>query len=90
MSFLMPYQAASTTLILHTIACNHPSSRLHSKAFVSPLSLATEAERALFEEGETNKTKREQERKQSLMKQPPSDAESLNIHQLFLKTLDEK
>ena len=57
---------------------------------MNPLEIATPEEQEILDEGEKNKSMRELERKQSLLKLPPSESESLNIHELFLKTLDEE
>ena len=45
----------------------------------------TEREKQLFNLGEENKSKRMKTAEQSLMKRPPSDAENLLIHSIFLK-----
>lgn len=55
---------------------------------VNPLQLETEEDKKLFELGEQNKIKRQEEANKTLLRVPPSEEERLVIHDIFLQTID--
>lgn len=59
-------------------------------AFIHPLQLSDEEDKALFAEGEAHKIQRLEEAKYSLFKFPPREDERSVVHNLFLNTLDPK
>uniref|UniRef100_A0A667ZW29 Acyl-CoA thioesterase 9, tandem duplicate 1 n=1 Tax=Myripristis murdjan TaxID=586833 RepID=A0A667ZW29_9TELE len=59
-------------------------------AFVNPLTPEGPEEKKLFQEGETNKSRRVELSTASLLKVAPTDEERKIVHSLFLNTLDSK
>lgn len=55
---------------------------------MNPLEITNEKEKALFDLGNANKVARIKESKTSLNMQPPNAEESLEIHEMFKKTID--
>jgi len=59
-------------------------------AFINPLVLETDAEKELFQKGETNKKGRFEISQDSLFKVPPAQEEQEIIHDFFINTVDHK
>eukprot|EP01080_Neovahlkampfia_damariscottae_P012296 gene12296-5879_t len=57
----------------------------NKSAQINPLIPETEEEKLLFQKGEENKIRRSNERKQSLLTQPPTEEERKILHELFMK-----
>ncbi|XP_071168877.1 acyl-coenzyme A thioesterase 9, mitochondrial-like isoform X2 [Mytilus edulis] len=57
-------------------------------AFINALQLTSQEEEKIFELGEVNKVKRQEEAKRNLLKTPPHENEIQIVHEHFLKTLD--
>ena len=60
------------------------------KAFVCPLTVDTAEEKSLFDAATAAQSERRAEADQSLLRNPPSEAERLVIHDLFLSSIDQK
>lgn len=60
------------------------------KAYVNGLEASTPEEQALLDLGEAHKKARNLQNQVSVLKLPPSEAERLVIHDLFLKNVDKK
>ena len=61
-----------------------------SKAYLNPLQLDSDEERSLYEAGVNGNLVRDMERKESLLKNPPTETERAVIHDMFLRSVDAK
>lgn len=85
---LIDGQWVKITQALFVLVARDPLNR--GAAFINPLELGTDEEKALFNQGEENKKRRYQISQETLFKQIPNEDEQELVHDFFMKTVDHK